>query len=90
MATWNSLKKNIKSIKPEEMTIIDSLAYLHAERVKRGISQQEFAKRINMKQPQLAKIESMTSLPSLNTINRYAEGLDLVATISFKPMVSSH
>lgn len=85
MSTWNSVKKSLKSIKPEEMTAIESLAYLHAQRIKRGISQVELAKRIGMKQPQLAKIESMSSIPSLSTLNRYAEGLGLVATVSFKP-----
>jgi len=28
-----------------------------------------------MKQPQLAKIERLESVPSLTTLNRYAEGL---------------
>lgn len=88
MATWDDLKKNIDSIKPEEMTAIESLAYLHAQRVKKGISQVELAKRIGMKQPQLAKIENMTSIPSLSTLNRYAAGLGLVATVSFKPMAT--
>lgn len=88
MATWDDLKKNINSIKPEEMTAIESLAYLHTQRVKKGISQVELAKRIGMKQPQLAKIENMTSIPSLSTLNRYAAGLGLVATVSFKPMAT--
>ncbi len=39
-----------------------------------------------MKQPQLAKIENMTSIPSLSTLNRYAKGLGLVAMASFKPL----
>ena len=49
----------------------------------------ELAKRIGMKQPQLAKIENMTSIPSLSTLNRYAKGLGLVATVSFKPLVTA-
>ena len=69
MTTWNELKKELTSISPEEMTAIDSLAYLHAQRIKQGISQVELAKRIGMKQPQLAKIENLTSIPSLETLN---------------------
>jgi len=43
MATWNDFKKDITSISPDEMTLIDSLAYLHVLRLKRGITQQELA-----------------------------------------------
>ena len=88
MTTWNDMKKDLKSIKPEEMTAIESLAYLQVQRIKRGISQVELADRIGMKQPQLAKIENMTSIPSLSTLNRYAKGLGLVATVSFKPLAT--
>lgn len=90
MQTWHNLKHSLTSIKPDEMTVIDSLAYLHALRIKKGISQTELAKRIGMKQPQLAKIENMTSIPSLSTLNRYAEGLGLVATVSFKPKTKAN
>lgn len=86
MATWNDIKGSLDSIEPAEMIAIKGLAYLHAQRIKKGISQVELAKRIGMKQPQLAKIENMSSIPSLSTLDRYAKGLGLVATISFKPM----
>lgn len=89
MTTWNEMKNNLNSIKSDEMTAIESLAYLHAQRVKQGISQVELAKRIGMKQPQLAKIESMTSIPSFNTLIRYAEGLGLAVQISFKPLATA-
>ncbi|KWU15792.1 helix-turn-helix transcriptional regulator [Lactobacillus crispatus] len=89
MTTWNELKKELTSISPEEMTAIDSLAYLHAQRIKQGISQVELAKRIGMKQPQLAKIENLTSIPSLETLNRYAKGLGLHAVITFKPLTTA-
>lgn len=42
------------------MTAIESLAYLHAQSIKQGISQMELARRIGMKQPQLSKIENLT------------------------------
>ena len=41
------IKNNVSSNK-ETMTIIDGLAFLRAERVKRGISQVELAKRLGM------------------------------------------
>lgn len=89
MATWNDMKSNLTSIKSDEMTAIESLAYLHAQRVKKGISQVELANRIGMSQPQLAKIENMSSIPSFSTLTRYAKGLGLVATVSFKPMTTT-
>ncbi|KRM37533.1 hypothetical protein [Limosilactobacillus pontis] len=51
MTTWNDIKKKLTSIKPDEMTAIESLAHLHTQRIKRGTSQVELAKRIGMKQP---------------------------------------
>lgn len=77
MANWKDFKKSITSISTDEMTIIDTLSYLQAERIRQGVSQHELADRIGMKQPQLAKIERMESTPSLTTLNRYAHGLGL-------------
>ena len=77
MTTWQSFKGNIKSISEDEMSIIDTLSALQAERLRRGISQKEFAQTIEMAQPQLAKIERLESTPSLTTLNRYANGLGL-------------
>lgn len=84
MTTWNDLKKTL-NIDQNEMDAIDGLAYLVAERINRGISQKELAEKIGMKQPQLAKIENLTSIPSLTTLRRYAEGLGLTVTLTFKP-----
>lgn len=86
MATWDEVKKNLTSISSDEMTAIESLAYLHAQSIKQGISQMELARRIGMKQPQLAKIENLTSIPSLETLDRYARGLGLQAVVTFKPL----
>lgn len=36
MTTWNDMKHNLTSIKPDEMTAIESLAYLHAQRVNKA------------------------------------------------------
>lgn len=81
------MKKEIKSISPAQVNAIDSLAYLHAQRIKVGLSQKDLAERIDMKQPQLAKIENLTSIPSFETLDRYAKGLGLHAVITFKPLL---
>lgn len=77
MTTWKEYKPTITALSSEDMTIIDTLADLVAERIRRGISQKDFAAKIAMKQPQLAKIERLDSIPSLVTLNRYAKGLGM-------------
>lgn len=79
-------QKDNNSFSEEETVIIDGLAFLRDERIKRNISQVEFAKKIGMSQPQLAKIENLSSIPSLKTLNRYAEGLGLEVKLRFKPI----
>lgn len=86
MGTWKEFKSTIQSISKDEMAIIDTLSVLQAERIKRDISQKEFAEKIGMKQPQLAKIERMESMPSLTTLNRYARGLGLELKMTIQPM----
>ena len=85
MTAWKKFKKSITSIPEDEMTIIDTLSYLQSERIRRGISQKYLAEKIGMKQPQLAKIERMESVPSLTTLNRYAHGLGLEIRMQIIP-----
>lgn len=75
MTTWNNFKKEINSIDQAEMSLLDQLALLHVERVKKGISQAELAKRIGITQSQLAKIENLGSVPSVKTLKQYARDL---------------
>lgn len=89
MTTWKDYKQSITSISDDEMSIIDTLSQLQAERIKRGISQKDFADRIEMKQPQLAKIERLDSMPSLTTLNRYARGLGLEIKMRLEPVESA-
>ncbi|WP_439645419.1 helix-turn-helix domain-containing protein [Lacticaseibacillus nasuensis] len=51
MTTWNEYKNTMTSFTPEELSVMDTLTYLQAERIRRGISQREFADKIGMKQP---------------------------------------
>lgn len=82
MTTWNDYKKKITSISKNEMDVIDMLSYLQSERIRQGISQQELANRTGMKQPQIARIERLDSVPSLTTLQRYANGLGLNLQLS--------
>ena len=78
---WTLFKNSIQNISKDEIKLIDTLSYLQAERIRRGISQTELAKKIGMKQSQLAKIEQLDSTPTLTTLNRYAKGLGLAIQI---------
>lgn len=82
MTTWKEYKTTITALPHEDMTIIDTLADLVSDRIRRGISQKDFAAKIAMKQPQLAKIERLDSISSLVTLNRYANGLGMKVQIS--------
>lgn len=75
MTTWNNFKKEINSISKEEMSLLDQLALLHVERIEKGISQAELAKRIGMTRSQLAKIENLDLMPLGKMLSQYARGL---------------
>lgn len=86
MADWQTLKQKMATTVPAaELEVIDTLAALHAERIRQGLSQRDLAARIGMKQPQLAKLERLDSLPSLTTLTRYAAGLGLKLKLLVTP-----
>lgn len=82
MTTWREYRKTISNIPESELAAINTLSQLEATRISRGISQKEFAEMIGMKQPQLAKLERLDSVPTLATLERYAEGLGLKISLS--------
>lgn len=52
MPTWTDFEKKMNAtLPPQESLILDTLADLHSERIRRGISQRELAKKIGMTQP---------------------------------------
>lgn len=89
MTTLKDIRENQTSIPKEELSLIDTLSFLQAQRIRQGITQTEFAKRINMTQPQLAKIENLDSTPTLATLNKYAKGLGLKIKLSILPLEST-
>lgn len=86
MRTWKDISENQTAIPREELSLIDALSFLQAKRMRQGISQTEFAERIHMTQPQLAKIENLDSTPTLATLNKYAKGLGLEIKLSILPL----
>lgn len=88
MLTWTTVQQHQTSLSPTTQQQSRLLAFLVAQRIKLGITQQDFATLIDMKQPQLAKIEQLQSMPSLTTLNRYAKGLGLQVTLALTPLES--
>ena len=86
MRTWKDVRENQTSIPKEELSLIDTLSFRQAQRIKQGISQTEFAERINITQPQLAKIENLDSTLTLATLNKYSKGLGLEIKLSVTPL----
>lgn len=86
MKTWEDIREKQTAIPKEELSLIDTLSFLQAQRIKQGISQTEFAERINMTQLQLAKIENLDCTPTLAMLNKYAKGLGLEIKLSILPL----
>ena len=86
MGDWEKSKNSITSISKEELSVIDTLAALHVQRIKSGLTQRELAERIGMSQSQFAKIERLDSGPSLETLNRYASGVGMRVTLNLTPL----
>ncbi len=58
MRTWEDLKNDpstFTNMGKEEETLIDTLAFLHATRIKMKISQVELGRKIGLTQPQIAR-----------------------------------
>lgn len=89
MRKWEDIDKHQTVATKEELSIIDNLSFLEVQRIKQGISQTEFAKKIGMTQPQLAKIENLDSIPTLPTLNKYAAGLGLQIKLSISPLMEA-
>ena len=52
---------------------------------KRGMSQKEFSEKTGIAQTEISKLENGNRNPSIKLLQRLAEGMDMVLTISFKP-----
>ena len=89
MRKWEDIDKHQTVATKEELSIIDTLSFLEVQRIKQGISQTEFSKKIGMTQPQLAKIENLDSIPTLPTLNKYAAGLGLQIKLSISPLMEA-
>jgi transcriptional regulator with XRE-family HTH domain len=79
----------IKKLKPlkRKTTSCKIARLIRNARVESGYTQEQFAKRIKMKQADLARLESgkYKFIPTLRTIEKIAKGLEMKVDIMFVP-----
>ena len=73
--------ESYEKIQPE-MSIIKALV---DARLSRGITQKELAEATGIAQGEISKLENGTRNPSIKLLQRLAEGLGMVLSISFIP-----
>lgn len=66
------------------MELIESMAYLFAQRVKKGLTLNEVAEKMQVSGVQVARMEGLDIVPSFNLLNKYARALGMKAVISFE------
>ena len=58
-------------------------------RIKSGLSQVDLADKMGTSQSSIARLESGTSMPSMRTLNKFAEATNCQLQIQFKPVRSA-
>jgi transcriptional regulator with XRE-family HTH domain len=86
---WNSIRDQVLA-DPDVKTEYDALEaefnlakQVIALRKASGLSQREFAERVGIKQPQLARIEAGKQVPKLETLTKLAAGAGYTLEVHF-------
>jgi len=74
---WTDFKQELTSISPEERSELELMATIAAVRKTKRLTQQELARRANVTQAQVARVENFSYAPSLTTLAKILGGLDL-------------
>jgi transcriptional regulator with XRE-family HTH domain len=89
--TWDSIRDKILA-DPDVKAEYDALEvefnlarHIIALRKASGLSQRDFAERVGIKQPQLARIESGKQMPKLETLVKLAAGAGYTLEVHFVP-----
>ncbi|MFB5761982.1 helix-turn-helix domain-containing protein [Paenibacillus medicaginis] len=84
--SWSDLKSKLDYKSDYEKKVISEMARMVNSLVRRrkalGLTQREVAERAGITQAQVARLETSTSVPSLETVMKVAVALDL--SIGFK------
>lgn len=74
---WTDVKKDISSISQEDKNLIELTALLASLRKEKKMTQKELADKVHVSQAQIARVENFSYAPSLKTITKIADGLNL-------------
>lgn len=95
MRTWNDYKKHVKEVDPEmgyEISKIEKNTEIISAIIKRrnelGLSQRDLAALCSIPQSSIARIESQSSVPKLDTLLKIFDKLGLM--ISITPKTAAH
>lgn len=87
MKSWIDVKDNIKSLEPEEKEEIEIISKLVTEvierRIEMGLSQRDLARLSGVKQPAIARLETLGSIPRLDTLVKILKVLGLKINLVF-------
>lgn len=84
---WEEVKNSIKSLEPEEKEEIEIISKLVTEvierRIELGLSQRDLAALSGVKQPAIARFETLGTIPRLDTLIKILKALGLKINIIF-------
>lgn len=87
---WETHKKQLlknpafrQALKETEVEFQIAKAVIEA-RLKKGLSQQELARKLKTKQSVVSRVENVKTLPSLSFLKRLAQALDTSLEVQFK------
>ena len=81
---WTDVKKDISSISQDDKNLIELTALLASLRKEKKMTQKELADKVHVSQAQIARVENFSYAPSLKTITKIADGLNLELTFRDK------
>lgn len=77
---WSEVKKDIQSISEDEKNVIELMALLASVRKSKHMTQQEVADKAHLSQVQVARAETLAHTPSIETVAKIADSLNLELT----------
>ncbi len=87
MKSWKDAKDNIKSLELEEKEEIDVISKLVTKvierRIELGLSQRDLARLSGVKQPVVARLEMLGSIPRIDTLVKILKALGLKINLVF-------
>lgn len=85
---WEEVKNNVKSMEPEEKEEIEIVSKLVAEIIERrlelGLSQRDLAALSGVKQPAIARFETLGTIPRLDTLIKIMKVLGMKLSVIYE------